>query len=153
MRDVKLVCGIELRLLCGVKLRREHAMTTPPPCFSTRGASSPSPHAVLANEFALRLGRDAAAFRGGVDRDIHALSLLQAGLRERGDAMDRTIRDLEAERMRLECVVMANLVHHRHLRLGVKFGRGIELRRCAISSREGTEYVESRLERLLVAHS
>ena len=82
-----------------------------------RGASSPSPHALLANELASRLGRDAAAFRGGVD------------LRERGDAMDRGVRDLEAERMRLEGVVMANLAHHGHLRLGVKFGRGVELRR------------------------
>ena len=77
---------------------------------------------MLANELASRLGRDAAAFRGSVDRDTHALSLLQAGLRERGDAMDRAVRDLEAERMRLEGVMMANLAHH-------EFGRGVELRR------------------------
>ena len=100
---------------------------------------------MLANELASRLGKDAAAFRGGVDRDIHAMSLLQAGLRERGDAMDRGVRDLEAERMRLEGVMMANLAHH-------EFGRGVELRWCTVSSRTGMEYVESRLETLLVAH-
>ena len=60
--------------------------------------------------------------------------------------MDRAVRDLEAERMRLECVVTANLAHRGHLRLGV------EVRRCTVSSRTGMEYVESRLETLLVAH-
>jgi len=66
-------------------------------------------HAVLANELASRLGRDAAAFRGGVDGDIHALSSLQAGLRARGDSMGRAVRDLEEERMRLERA--ASLAH------------------------------------------
>ena len=85
-------------------------------------------HVVLANELASRLGRDAAAFRGGVDRDIHALSSLQAGLRARGDAMGRAVRDLEEERMRLERAVTASLAHRGHLWLGVELHRrlGIE---------------------------
>ncbi|RLN27803.1 protein ELC [Panicum miliaceum] len=72
-------------------------------------------HAVLVDELASRLGRDAAAFRGGVDRDIHALSSLQSGLRARGDAMGRAVRDLEEERMRLERAVTASLVHRGEL--------------------------------------
>ncbi|XP_025808154.1 protein ELC-like [Panicum hallii] len=72
-------------------------------------------HAVLVDELASRLGRDAAAFRGGVDRDIHALSSLQAGLRARGDAMGRGVRGLEEERMRLERAVTASLAHRGEL--------------------------------------
>lgn len=68
-------------------------------------------HAVLVDELAARLGRDAAAFRGGVDEDIHAMSSMQAGLRTRGDAMGRAVRDLEEERTRLERAVTASLAH------------------------------------------
>ncbi|OEL21172.1 hypothetical protein BAE44_0017809 [Dichanthelium oligosanthes] len=68
-------------------------------------------HTVLVDELASRLGRDAAAFRGGVDQDIHDMSSLQAGLRTRGDAMGRAVHDLEEERMRLERAVTASLAH------------------------------------------
>jgi ESCRT-I complex subunit TSG101 len=68
-------------------------------------------HAVLLDELAARLGRDAAAFRGVADVDIHAMSSMQAGLRSRGHAMGRAVRDLEEERTRLEHAVTASLAH------------------------------------------
>lgn len=68
-------------------------------------------HAALLDELVSRLGRDAAAFRGHVDEDIHALSSSQGNLRARADAMDRAVRDLEGERMRLERAVTASLSH------------------------------------------
>ncbi|KAF8643402.1 hypothetical protein HU200_066886 [Digitaria exilis] len=67
--------------------------------------------AVLFDELASRLGRDAAAFRSGVDEDIHAMASLQAVLRERGHAMGAAVRELEEERMRLERAVTASLAH------------------------------------------
>ena len=78
---------------------------------------------------------------GGIDRDPILDASRPPGT---GRRHDRAVRDVEAERMRLECVVTANLAHRGHLQLDVKFGRGVELRRCAVSSRAGTEYVEFR---------
>ncbi|KAF8643401.1 hypothetical protein HU200_066885 [Digitaria exilis] len=66
---------------------------------------------VLVDELAARQGRDAAAFRGGVDEDIHAMASLQAVFRERGHAMGAAARELEEERMRLERAVTASLAH------------------------------------------
>ncbi|KAG0520688.1 hypothetical protein BDA96_08G095500 [Sorghum bicolor] len=65
----------------------------------------------LLDELVSRLGRDTAAFRGHVDEDIHAMSSIQGSLRARGDAMDRAVRDLEDERLRLERAVTASLSH------------------------------------------
>ena len=69
----------------------------------------------LLDELVSRLGRDTAAFRGHVDEDIHAMSSIQGSLRERADAMDRAVRDLEDERMRLERAVTASLSHRAKL--------------------------------------
>lgn len=69
----------------------------------------------LLDELVSRLGRDTAAFRGHVDEDIHAMSSIQGRLRARADAMDRAIRDLEDERLRLERAVTASLSHRRKL--------------------------------------
>ncbi|CAD6270181.1 unnamed protein product [Miscanthus lutarioriparius] len=65
----------------------------------------------LLDELVSRLGRDTSAFRGHVDEDIHAMYSIQGSLRERADAMDRAVRDLEDERMRLERAVTASLSH------------------------------------------
>jgi hypothetical protein len=44
-------------------------------------------HAVLVDELASRLGRDAGAFRGVADVDIHAMSSTQAELWSRGQIL------------------------------------------------------------------
>ncbi|CAN6335886.1 unnamed protein product [Urochloa humidicola] len=101
-------------------LRMCHPLTTTV-AGGARAAATPAEeerrrlHAVLVDELAARLGADAAAFRGGVDEDIHAMASLQAGLRARGSAMDGAVRDLEEERMRLERAVTASLAHRRNL--------------------------------------
>ena len=49
------------------------------------------------------------SFRAGADEDIPAMVSLQAGLWTVGDAMGRSVRDVEEERMRLERA--ASLAH------------------------------------------
>ncbi|WVZ62364.1 hypothetical protein U9M48_012122 [Paspalum notatum var. saurae] len=62
-------------------------------------------HSILVDEPAATLGRDTTVFRGRVDQDVCAMSLLQATRWARAGAMDAAVRDLEDERMRLECDV------------------------------------------------
>ncbi|TVU51796.1 hypothetical protein EJB05_03240, partial [Eragrostis curvula] len=63
----------------------------------------------LQDELVAKLGTDMAAFCDRVCGDTQVMSSLQGCLRARADAMDRAVRDLEEERMRLARAVMAIL--------------------------------------------
>lgn len=65
-------------------------------------------HKVLADAIIGRLGTDMAGFHDRAHRDIQNLSSLQACLGARADDMDRVVRELEEERMRLELAVTAS---------------------------------------------
>ncbi|KAL6641679.1 hypothetical protein ACP70R_019860 [Stipagrostis hirtigluma subsp. patula] len=85
---------------------------------TTRATATAPPEkkdATPLDELVARLGRDTAAFRGRVDKDIQAMASVQASLRARGDAMARAVRELEEERMRLERAVTASLGHRGQL--------------------------------------
>jgi ESCRT-I complex subunit TSG101 len=72
-------------------------------------------HKVLTDALIARLGTDTAAFRDHVHQDIQNVSLLQARLGERADAMDRAVCKLEEERMMLERAVTASLRYRSEL--------------------------------------
>nr|CAB3463442.1 unnamed protein product [Digitaria exilis] len=113
--------------------------------------------AVLVDELAARLRRDAAAFRGGVDEDIHAMTSMQAVLRERGHAMGAAVRQLEEERMRLESAVTASLAHRGKLLAWLnKASRAPELNDVGaalaphVAAGDASRWLESRAAELAV---
>ncbi|CAN6330924.1 unnamed protein product [Urochloa humidicola] len=110
-------CLVDLVRSLVAALRMCHPLTTAATGVRAAAATTPAEeerrrmHAVLVDELAARLGADAAAFR----EDTHAMASLQAGLRARGVAMGRAVRDMGEERMRLELAVTASLAHRRNL--------------------------------------
>lgn len=115
-------------------------------------------HTALLDELVSRLGRDTDAFRGHVDEDIHAMSSIQGSLRARADAMDRAVRDLEDERMRLEHAVTASLSHrgkllawlHKTSRAPDAAGAGLLAPHAAAGEGDAPRWLESKASELAV---